>query len=245
MEASNQAAVGVELERVYVWEVPVRLTHWVIFFSILILSGTGYYIAHPFISVSGPAGQHFVMGTARAVHLYTAIIFGLAVLVRIYWLFAGNQYARLLQFIPLTRKRWGNLWDSLLFFGFITGRPAPYAGHDALAGAAYAFLMALYLVLIATGLALYTAIGAQSSPFQIFEFLVPVFGGLQIARLIHHICMWLVLITAIVHVYSVFLWSTVEHAGEVDSIFSGYKFFPKRELFSKRESFPKRKVRDS
>jgi Ni/Fe-hydrogenase 1 B-type cytochrome subunit len=226
MSASHPASV--DLERVYVWEVPVRLTHWIIFFSILILSVTGYYIGHPFIDVPDPAKDHFVMGTMRAIHLYTAIIFGLAVLVRIYWMFVGNNYARLLEFIPLTRERWSNLWDSLLFFCFVRHNPAPYAGHDAFAGAAYAGFFFLYLILIGTGLALYTVIAAPSSPFQIFEFLVPLFGGLQIARLIHHVCMWLVLILAIVHIYSCFLWSMVEHAGELDSIFSGYKFFPKR-----------------
>ena len=220
--------VSVDLERVYIWELPVRLTHWVLFFSILILAVTGYYIGHPFISVPGLAKDHFVMGTVRAIHLYTAIIFSLAVLVRIYWFFVGNKYAGLLQFIPLTRERLSSLWDSVLFFCFIKHRPAPYAGHDALAGTAYAALFLLYLILIATGLALYTVVAAAGSPFQVFDFLVPLFGGLQIARLIHHICMWLVLIIAIVHIYSVFLWSMVESAGEVDSIFSGYKYFPKR-----------------
>jgi Ni/Fe-hydrogenase 1 B-type cytochrome subunit len=226
MSTSHPASA--DLERVYVWEIPVRLTHWIIFFSILILSVTGYYIGRPFIDVPEPAKDHFVMGTMRAIHLYTAIVFSLAVLVRIYWLFVGNTYARLLQFIPLTRERWSNLWDSVLFFCFIRRGPEPYHGHDALAGAAYAGFFAFYLILIGTGLALYTVIAAPSSPFQIFEFLVPLFGGLQIARLIHHICMWLVLILAVVHIYSVFLWSMVENAGEVDSIFSGYKFFPKR-----------------
>ena len=86
--------------RVYIWELPVRLTHWLIFFSFIILSATGYYIGHPFISVAGPARDHFVMGTARAVHMYAAIVFALSVLVRIYWMFAGNAYARLTQFIP-------------------------------------------------------------------------------------------------------------------------------------------------
>ena len=83
------------LERLYVWELPVRLTHWVIFFAIVILAATGYYIGNPFISVPGAATDHFVMGTVRAVHLYTAIVFAMAVLVRIYWLFVGNGYARL------------------------------------------------------------------------------------------------------------------------------------------------------
>jgi len=218
----------VPIERVYVWELPVRVTHWVLFFSILILSGTGYYIAHPFISVPGPAKEHFVMGTARAVHLYTAIVFSLAVLIRIYWMFAGNKYARLGQLVPFSRERWSNLWDSILFFCFVRRGPAPYTGHDALAGATYGVLFAVYLVLIATGLALYTVYAPVSSPFQFFRILAPVFGGLQVARLIHHISMWVVLVAAVIHIYSVFLWSFVERAGEVDSIFSGYKFFPKR-----------------
>ncbi|MGB8445479.1 MAG: cytochrome b/b6 domain-containing protein, partial [Pseudolabrys sp.] len=54
------------LEKVYVWELPVRLTHWLLFFSILVLSATGYYIGHPFISVPGAATDHFVMGAVRA-----------------------------------------------------------------------------------------------------------------------------------------------------------------------------------
>jgi Ni/Fe-hydrogenase 1 B-type cytochrome subunit len=213
---------------IYVWELPVRLTHWVLFFSILILSGTGYYIGHPFISVPGPAREHFVMGTARAIHLYTAIAFTLAVLIRVfYWSFAGNRYARLTELIPLSRERWRSLWDSFLFFCFVRRHPALYPGHDGLAGATYGVLFATYLVLIATGLALYTVYAPVHSPFQFFQILVPVFNGLQVARLIHHICMWVVLILAVIHVYSVFLWAYVESSGEVDSIFTGYKFWPK------------------
>ena len=83
-------------------------------------------------------------------------------------------------------------------------------------------------MLIATGLALYTVYAPVDSPFQFFRILVPVFDGLQMARLIHHICMWVVLVAALIHIYSVFLWSFVERAGEVDSMFSGYKFFLKR-----------------
>src|SRR5271166_3763308 len=98
------------LARVYVWELPVRLAHWLIFFSIIVLSATGYYIGHPFISVPGAARDHFVMGTVRVVHLYAAIVFTLAVLVRIYWMFAGNGYARLMQFIPLSLQRLRSLW---------------------------------------------------------------------------------------------------------------------------------------
>ena len=87
----------------------MRLTHWVLFFSILILSVTGYYIGHPLISIPGPAKDHFVMGTMRAIHLYTASVFSLAVLIRIYWMFAGNRYAGLSELLPLSGERWRNL----------------------------------------------------------------------------------------------------------------------------------------
>ena len=37
------------LKRVYVWELPVRLTHWLNFLTIIVLCFTGYYISRPFI----------------------------------------------------------------------------------------------------------------------------------------------------------------------------------------------------
>jgi Ni/Fe-hydrogenase 1 B-type cytochrome subunit len=220
----------VTLERVYVWELPVRLTHWVLFFSILVLSATGYYIANPFLSVPGEAKDHFVMGTVRTVHLYAAIVFTLAVLIRIYWFFAGNKYARLSEFIPLSRRRWRSLWRTFQYYSFLRHEPDDYAGHNALASATYLFIIAIYLLLIATGLALYTVYASISSPFQVFDFLVPLFDGLQVARLIHHIGMWVVLIFAVVHVYFVFLSSTIEHIGTFDSIFSGFKFMPQQKV---------------
>lgn len=218
----------IALERVYVWELPVRLTHWALFFSILVLSATGYYIGHPFISVPEPAKDHFVMGTVRTIHLCAAIAFTLSVLARIYWMFAGNAYASLLELIPLSGRRWRSLWKTALFFAFIRRDPDDYEGHNGLGGASYAAVFAVYLLMIATGLALYSVVVAAGSPFRFFSFLVPLLYGLQFARLIHHIGMWVVLIFAVVHVYFVLLSSVIDHVGTVDSIFSGFKFIPKR-----------------
>jgi Ni/Fe-hydrogenase 1 B-type cytochrome subunit len=162
------------------------------------------------------------------VHLYTAIIFSLAVLVRIYWFFAGNRYARLSDFIPLTRRRWRGLWRTFLYYCLLKPHPEVYPGHDALAAFTYGFIFLIYLLLIATGLALYTAIASFGSPFQVFGFLVPLFGGLQMARLVHHVCMYVVFIFVVIHIYSVVLWSMIEDSGEIDSIFNGHKFWPKR-----------------
>ena len=51
---------------VYVWELPVRIVHWVIFLSIVVLSFTGYYIYYPFM-ISEESGG-FLMATMRFIH---------------------------------------------------------------------------------------------------------------------------------------------------------------------------------
>ncbi len=208
---------------VYAWELPVRVTHWLIVLSIAVLAVTGFYIGHPFIAVSGPARDHFVMGTMRLIHLYAAVVFSLSVFVRVYWMFAGNYYARWHQFIPVTRERFSSIWQSMRFYGFVRRDPEPYAGHSGMAGATYAVIFLIYFTMIGTGLALYTVYAGVNSPFQFFGFLIPIFGGLQMVRLVHHVGMWLLLIFMIHHVYSATLFSMTERSGIIDSIFSGYK----------------------
>jgi cytochrome b len=98
-EASRaiHAVPSSDLVRVYVWEWPVRITHWLIAASIIVLSATGIYIGRPFV-ISHSAT---FMATVKAVHSYTAIVFTLAVVSRIAWMFVGNSYARWYNFIPV------------------------------------------------------------------------------------------------------------------------------------------------
>jgi Ni/Fe-hydrogenase 1 B-type cytochrome subunit len=219
-----EAAHRVSLERVYIWELPVRLAHWLLFFSILILAATGYYIGHPFISAPGAASAHFIMGSMRSVHLYASVVFTLAALVRVYWAFAGNAYARWSELVPVSRQRWRSFRQALLFYTFLSRESVDYLGHNALAGLTYAAIFGVYFVMMATGFALYTVYASPSSPMQLFGFLIPLFDGLQVARLIHHIGMWAILIFVVAHVYFPVLYSIVERNGVFDSIFSGYKF---------------------
>jgi len=165
-----------------------------------------------------------VMGTMRSVHLYASVVFTLAALVRVYWAFAGNSYARWSELIPVSRQRWRSFKQALLFYTFLSRESVDYLGHNALAGLTYAGIFGVYFVMMATGFALYTVYAEPSSPMQLFGFLIPLFNGLQVARLIHHIGMWLILIFAVAHVYFPVLYSIVERNGVFDSIFSGYKF---------------------
>lgn len=213
-------------EYVHVWDRVVRGTHWLIFFSIVVLAVTGIYIGHPFLTVAGRAGDHFVMGTIKVIHFYTAIVFTLAVLSRIAWMFLGPHPARWDQFIPVARARRQALGGTLRYYLWMRPHAPAVSGHNPLAGLAYALVFLLYLVMIATGLGLYSLNAAYSSPMQHFHFLLGMFGGAQTARWIHHVVMWLLIGFFVHHLYSALLFSATEKAGTLESIFSGNKWLP-------------------
>jgi Ni/Fe-hydrogenase 1 B-type cytochrome subunit len=227
---STAAAAPADIVRVYVWEAPVRITHWLIALSILVLAATGLYIGHPFLIVTGEARQHFVMGWVKVVHAYTGYVFMASVLARIIWMFTGNKYAHWDKFIPVHANRRRGLWPTLKFYLFAMRKPPGFVGHNPLAGLTYTFVFGLYLVAILTGLALRGANADVESPARAFAALAPLFGGLQMARWIHHGVMWLLLGFAVHHVYSAILMSTVEANATIESIFSGHKFVPREDL---------------
>jgi Ni/Fe-hydrogenase 1 B-type cytochrome subunit len=212
-----------ELVRVYVWDVVVRVTHWLIVLAILVLATTGFYIGRPFQAHTGPATPHFLMGWMRTIHFYTAIVFTVSVLARIVWMFIGTRWARWTELVPVTRDRQVGLVKTLKFYLMLFRKPPDYVGHNPLAGASYGFIFLLFLVEVATGSALYGA-SATTSFMHPFASLLPWLGGAQIARWIHHAVMWLLLGFMVHHVYSAILTSIVEKNGELDSIFSGNKF---------------------
>jgi len=228
--ATFEEAAPSDIVRVYVWEAPVRITHWLIALSIVVQSATGIYIGHPFITVSGPAGQHFVMGWAKVVHGYTAYVFIAAVVARVLWMFTGNRYAHWDKFIAVHPSRRRGFWPTIRFYLFALRKPPGFVGHNPVAGATYTLVFGLYFVAILTGLAMRGASASIDSPLRWFASLAPLLGGLQSARWIHHVVMWLLLGFAVHHVYSGVLMSTIEANATMESIFSGYKFVPREDL---------------
>lgn len=214
-----------DLQPTYVWDLVVRITHWTIVLSMALLVVTGIYLGRPFVAAPGPATEHFVMGWAKILHYYGSIAFGLAVLSRIVWMVIGPRRSNWRQFIPTSRRRLRGMWESLLFYMFLRDKPPLAKGHNPLAGLMYIAVFGLYIIMILTGLALYS-IGTDSY-MQMWSFLLPLFHGAQTARWIHHVTMWLLIGFVIQHVYSAILMSRVEKNGCVDSMFSGYKFLPK------------------
>ena len=230
-EAIAHPAVKGTRIRIYVWDLVVRNTHWIIALTMAILFVTGLYIAHPFGFPGTAPDSHFLMGWIRVVHLYTAIVFTLAVLVRLVWFFTSpSLHARWKQFIPVQRYRRRELLNAIKFYSFFRARPPDVIGHNPLAGLSYAGVFVLYGVMITSGLAMYAGSALPGAFMKSFQFLVPIYGGLQTARIIHHVVMWVLILFVTLHVYANALTSALEKNGEVDSIFAGYKFVHREDI---------------
>ena len=149
------------LERVYVWEMPVRLTHWVLFFSILILSATGY-LHRSIRSLASRAGERSFRDGDGARHSSSMLrsfspggLHPHLLVVRRQSICAA---ARIHPAVAPAAEQ--SLENVVVLFASSGADLSDYAGHDAFAGSAYALFFLLYLCLIASGLALYTVIVA-------------------------------------------------------------------------------------
>lgn len=211
---------------VYVWELPLRLAHWLIVGAILVLSVTGFYIGNPGLMVPGEASDAFVMGTAKAIHYWAGFALIAAVLMRLVWAFSGNRHARWDKLLPVREGRWRGIGPTLGFYMFLKRKPPAFVGHNPVAGLAYLAVYGLIAFEILSGLALYGMSAAYDSPTRIFAALLPLMGGAQTAHFLHHLVMWLLWGFVFHHVWSSILMSVEERNGTTDSIFSGYKFVP-------------------
>jgi Ni/Fe-hydrogenase 1 B-type cytochrome subunit len=216
--------------RLYVWQVPVRLTHWFIFGSIVVLSVTGLYIADPFLFPPGGS----IMMVMRFTHMLAAFTFVTAGLVRTYWLFAGNRFANWRAFIPTNRTQRRELVRQTGWYLFLRPNAPKVLGHNQLAAGTYMVVFFLFLVQILTGFAMVAIHGIQ--PWSaLFGWVPSVLFGVQGVRLIHHLVTWAIIAFAIHHVYSALLVDHVERNGLMSSIFTGYKFVTRQEVIEARD----------
>ncbi|MBK8111142.1 MAG: Ni/Fe-hydrogenase, b-type cytochrome subunit [Saprospiraceae bacterium] len=217
------------LRRIYVWELPVRIYHWINVLVLLVLIVTGFYIGNPLALMSGKeASEVYTMGWFRFLHFAAAYIFFFNFVFRIYWGFAGNKYANWKQFIPTTKTFWKELktvlkMDILLMKGNKEEREHLTIGHNALAGLTYFGTFLAFLLQCLTGFGLYASMASWWFP-KLFAWVPFVLGGDILTRQIHHWTMWFFILFAVIHVYLVFYHDYVEGRGEISSMGGGWKF---------------------
>jgi Ni/Fe-hydrogenase 1 B-type cytochrome subunit len=218
-----------EYRRVYVWERPVRIFHWLNAFSILILAVTGFIIADPPAIMSGTEATYsYWFGIVRFIHFATAYLFAIVIVLRLYWSFVGNKFASWRAFFPYTKKGMQNI-AHVLKIDILLVNPEKFditkiaVGHNALAAMSYSVLFILIAIQIFTGFGLYSDNATWWAP-KLFAWVVPMLGGDAPARLLHHVIMWCILLFSVVHIYLAFYHDWLEGRGEISSIFSGFKF---------------------
>lgn len=218
--------------RLYVWQVPVRVAHWVLVGSIVVLSVTGAYIADPFLVPPGGA----VMTNVRFLHILAAFALLAAGALRAIWLLIGNRFARWTAFIPLSRFQATELFRQAGYYGFMRREVPKVLGHNQLAATAYLALFGLLIVETLTGFVLDGVLGAE--PADSLTAPIRSFVDLQWIRMIHHLCMWGILAIAAFHIYSCVLIDHLEHNGLLSSMFSGFKFPTREEVLESRDGGP-------
>ncbi len=207
-------------KKLYVWEFPVRLSHWLNIISITILIITGYYISDPFLhSVSETP---LTMAIIRYIHFITAYILLASFIVRLYWLIYGNRFARIREFFPFSKEKRKEIVEFAKFYTFMRDEVHHPIGHNALAATAYISVYCTIFLAILTGFALYSESHSGFLWYLLGGWFFSIMSDGTI-RLIHHSTMWILMAFVIVHVYITWVNDNIEGNGLISSIFTGYK----------------------
>ncbi len=217
------------VEKVYVYEAPVRLWHWINMLAILVLGVTGYFIGNPLPTMSGEASDHYLMGTIRFLHFSAAYIFAVGFLGRIYWAFVGNAHARELFYVPIWKASWWQGFiEELKWYAFLKKEPAKHEGHNPMAQFAMFFMFVLgSILMIVTGFALYgEGTGPGSWANSLFSsWVIPLFGQSQDVHSWHRLGLWIITVFVIAHVYVAVREDIMSRQSMVSTMISGWRFF--------------------
>ena len=212
----------------YVFEVPVRIWHWIHALAIVVLAITGYLIASPLPSMGGEASDSFLMGNIRLIHFVTAMVFAVGIFVRLYWAIVGNRYARGLLIPPLwSGEYWSRMWHEVKMYLFLTRKVAKYRGHNPLAMMfMWLFNVLLAFFMICTGFALYSqGTGDGSWADVMFGWVFAIEPSSQAVRMWHLTGMWVMVMFAIVHIYMVLRADVMSRQNGVSAMIDGYRRF--------------------
>ncbi len=245
MSTKKQYVPTKDYKRVYVWQLPVRIFHWLNALSIVVLSITGFIIADPpaFMSQREAYDTYF-MGYVRIIHFISAYVFVGVMGLRIYWAFVGNKYAHWKAFLPFSKKAMHSIMHVLKHDILLLPEKNPKLkdisiGHNYMATIAYVLMFLFALVMVFTGFSLYADLSSAWFP-KLFAWVKDFVGGDFMARRIHHIFMWLIIFVIIIHIYLVLFHDWLEGRGETSSMISGFKFVRKERVKMEEEKSNKK-----
>lgn len=216
-----------KLTRIYVWEIPVRIYHWINAIMITVLVATGFVIANPpVILTATEATNAYWFGINRFIHFTAAYIFMFNLVYRIIFSFFANEYASWREYLirPFKKKFWRK-FRHVILIDILLLRRKPYIdiGHNPVAILSYLALFLFSFIQIFTGLGLLSHTSGWWFT-RMFTWVPDILGGDIYARFIHHVTTWLFIIFFIIHFYLVLFHEWFEGRGVLSSMTSGLKF---------------------
>jgi len=139
------APSATELVRTYVWELPVRIAHWLIFFAFVSLASTGLFMHRRFLL---PSASAFPDGHGAICSRGFGIRADWSVCVSHVLVFKGNFWARWSAYIPFTASMARYGIDDRVLLVLRSSRPS--GRSYPLAALTYFIIYLLFLVEILT-----------------------------------------------------------------------------------------------
>ena len=136
------------LKYYFVWELPVRLFHWINVICIIGLVAVGIVILNN--KILGVSGDGKVL--LKTVHVLIGYVFVSNLVWRIVWGFIGNQYARWKSVLPMGKGYFKSL--KVFITGVKSGSEPQYLGHNPVGRLMVSMLFLLISVQAVTGLVL-------------------------------------------------------------------------------------------
>ena len=179
--------------KVRVWDVPVRLFHWV--------------LASCFIIAWLTLDNRYL-----DIHVFAGYLMGGLILFRLLWGFIGSPYARFHEFA----FGWSEVWDYLK--RVVNRRPPHFLGHNPAGSWAIYLLLGLCLSIVITGL---LAFGGEERQGPLAGLLNYPQG--RLAHDLHEWLAWLMLGMVIIHLIGVLVESLLHRENLVAAMLTGFK----------------------
>ncbi len=203
--------MATEVRRVLVWPAVVRLTHWAMVLSLLVLLPTGWLLTTGYI-----AGDELYELLRHRLHEPAGHLLALALAVRLaYLIIGGNTVSGWRALVPSGPQR-AAMREMFRFYSSLSRAPLPaYHAHNPFWAPLYLVLFALLAVATWTGLVL-------EFPFvrSIVHADEPATLALH-ARLMEWIALWCVF-----HVVAAVLHDWRGQGSDTSALISGYRIFP-------------------
>ena len=211
----------VKRKEYYIFSPFLRIFHWIMVVSILVLFGTGLLITKPMnVAITEPTFSIMSMDLVRDIHFLFAFILCASLILRIYG-FIINKGDRLFP------RFWeGHFYeetvDVALHYMLLKPHHASFL-RNPLARGSYAALYVLLAIEILTGFAMYFMTNPSSTGGMLFGWVNVLVGSEMMSHYIHHYVAWFIILFAIGHLYMVIRAEFMEGESEVSSMFSGKK----------------------